>query len=82
MQVTPRLWLYGHEYCSLCHVMREALQAWSQPLMVEWVDIEGEAGLEEQFGELVPVLCGENGRQICHYHLDTQALDAYLADFR
>ncbi|WP_028453768.1 glutaredoxin family protein [Chitinilyticum aquatile] len=78
----PLLRVYGHAYCSLCKEMLAALRQWPEPLQVEWVDIEGHNDLESRFGELVPVLCGEDGVTICHYHLDSLALDAYLADFR
>ncbi|WP_028455691.1 glutaredoxin family protein [Chitinilyticum litopenaei] len=76
----PILQLYGHAYCSLCTLMREQLASW--PVELRWIDIEGNEPLEARFGELVPVLCGADGREICHYHLDSAALDAYLADFR
>ncbi len=68
---TAQLTVYGHQYCSLCQVMIEALAPLEKVLGFEvaWVDIEGDAVLEQRFGELVPVLmAGET--KICHYHLD------------
>lgn len=46
---------------------------------LEWIDIEDIAELEDLYGELVPVLTDESGVEICHYHLDQQALDVSLA---
>jgi hypothetical protein len=37
---------------------------------------------KEKYGEWVPVLEGPDGVEICHYHLDQAALDAYLLNFR
>ncbi len=51
------------------------------PFPLEVIDVDSNPQLEEKYGELVPVLlAGE--RQICHYHLDHAALNAYLAEFR
>jgi hypothetical protein len=77
-----RLKLYGREYCGLCVVMREALQQQAQGFELEWIDIDDIEPLEEKYGEWVPVLEGADGVEICHYHLDHAALDAYLANFR
>lgn len=70
--------LYGREYCSLCTTMRDQLVALGVSAI--WVDIDDDPGLEERFGDLVPVLVTPTGAEICHYHLDRSALDAYLAD--
>ena len=76
-----QLKLFGREYCSLCHVMREQLQHLTQQhqFTFTWIDIEDIAELEALYGELVPVLTDENGVEICHYHLAAQALDVSLA---
>ncbi|OGT20226.1 MAG: hypothetical protein A2V90_03615 [Gammaproteobacteria bacterium RBG_16_57_12] len=69
------LTLYGHDYCSLCHEMREALLAYQDRLGfdLEWVDIHDNREWEDRFGEQVPVLmAGEHA--ICHHRLDPQAL--------
>ncbi len=71
--------LYGREYCSLCSTMRSQLAEIGVPVL--WVDIDDDPGLEERFGDLVPVLVAPSGDEICHYHLDRPALDAYLAEF-
>jgi len=74
-----QLTVYGHDYCSLCGVMLEALLPYQKSLGfdISWVDIEGDAALEQRFGELVPVLmAGET--KICHYHLDELALQQHF----
>lgn len=70
-----RLTLYGRAYCHLCDEMREALRAFESPglVQVEYVDVDSRPELDEQFGELVPVLFAE-GDEICHYRLDESAL--------
>jgi thiol-disulfide isomerase/thioredoxin len=76
--------LYGREYCGLCLVMRDSLQqqASAKGFDFEWIDIEDIEELEEKYGEWVPVLTSADDVEICHYHLDQAALDAYLANFR
>lgn len=75
-----KLKLYGRAYCSLCSVMREQLLAQAAGRFeLEWIDIEDIDDLEMRYGELVPVLTDEKGAEICHYHLDQQALDVSLA---
>ena len=81
---TVRLTLYGREYCSLCQDMRAALDALAPRLnlAVDWFDIDDDDALESRYNEMVPVLTGEHSEVICFYHLNTRALDAYLARFR
>lgn len=77
------LTVYGNEYCHLCHDMIAALEA-LQPeyqFSLEIVDVDEDETLEQQYGELVPVLVG-NGEEICHYHLDPVALAAYFDKIR
>ncbi len=75
-----KLKLYGRAYCGLCSVMHEQLLAQAAGRFeVEWIDIEDIVDLEALYGELVPVLTTELGEEICHYHLDQQALDVSLA---
>ena len=74
------LTLMFREYCGLCHQMRDALR----PLQERWgfeieiVDVDDDSALEEKYNELVPVLL-HGAHQICHWHLDATALEAYLA---
>lgn len=72
--------LFGREYCSLCHTMRDQLQA--QGVSALWCDVDEVDEWEELYGDLVPALVTESGQILCHYHLDQVALDAYLAEFR
>ncbi len=67
-----RLKLYGRAYCHLCEDMARALRS----LGVEFdeYDVDSDPGLEDRFGELVPLLTRADGTEICHYHLDEQAL--------
>ncbi|AOY02137.1 hypothetical protein BJP62_00605 [Jeongeupia sp. USM3] len=64
--------------------MRDQLQplAARHGFAVEWVDIDDNDALEALYGELVPVLADADGGEICHYHLDLQALDDWLAKIR
>jgi hypothetical protein len=65
----------------MVEALREIQRQKSSPFTLEVVDIDADPMLEQRYGELVPVLlAGE--RRICHYHLDRDALDAYLAEFR
>ena len=40
----------------------------------EEVDVDADPALEERYGELVPVLTEADGTEVCHYHLDEDAL--------
>jgi len=75
-----RLTVYIRTYCHLCDDMLKALAPWVEPhgLQLETVDIDADPALEARYGELVPVLCGASGEEICHYFFDAQALAAYL----
>lgn len=75
-----KLKLFGRVYCGLCTEMREQLLAQAAGRFeVEWIDIEDIDELEVLYGEWVPVLTDAQGVEICHYHLDQQALDVSLA---
>ena len=77
------LTLYGRGYCHLCDDMRQALQ----PLLDEFgaslteVDVDSDPALEDRYGELVPVLVGDQG-ELCHYFLDDARVRAYLLEIR
>ncbi|MFA7239268.1 MAG: glutaredoxin family protein [Sulfuricellaceae bacterium] len=72
------LTVYSREYCHLCHDLLAALEALQSRynFRLEIVDVDEDEILEARYGEFVPVLVGEDGKEICHYHLDTVALDA------
>lgn len=42
-------------------------------------DVDADERLEARYGELVPVLVGPDGSEICHYFLDQAALARALA---
>ncbi|MEX0707564.1 MAG: glutaredoxin family protein [Woeseia sp.] len=74
----PSLIVYSRQGCHLCELMIEALL----PMLrgradLEIRDIDTRDDWREQYGERVPVLT-LNGRTVCQYHLDTQALERML----
>jgi hypothetical protein len=76
-----RLTLYGRGYCHLCEDMERALERLQPELCFTFavVDVDLDPALERRYGELVPVLEGPDGREICHYFLDLEALGDRLA---
>ena len=74
------LTLYSREYCHLCHDMIAALVARQarHDFRLEIIDVDENETLEARHGEFVPVLVGADGKEICHYRLDPDALDTYL----
>lgn len=78
-----RLTLYSRQYCHLCHVMQEQVEALKPEFGLELVvlDVDADAELEARYNELVPVLMhGE--RELAHHRMEAQALRAYLAKIR
>jgi glutaredoxin len=75
-----RMTLYSRAYCHLCHEMQEELEALRGEFgfQLEVLDVDADEGLEQRFGELVPVLEHE-GAELARYRLDTAAVRAYLA---
>ena len=75
-----RLTLMFREYCSLCHQMQAALQPYQAQygFALDVVDVDADAALEAKYNELVPVLL-HGDVEICHWHLDEAALQAFLA---
>jgi hypothetical protein len=45
-------------------------------------DVDGDDDLRMRYGPSVPVLVAGDAEEICRYHLDRNALDAYLAKIR
>ena len=68
----PTLTLYGRTYCHLCDDMLAALEKLSGEFVFE-VAVDD---------ELVPVLTGHDGIQLCHYFLETEKVREYLGRFR
>jgi hypothetical protein len=58
--------------------MRTALAEHVPDVAVLEIDVDADPALEARWGAQVPVLLAE-GREVCHYRLDTGALDAILA---
>ena len=79
----PHFLLYGRAYCHLCHEMEQALELLQNELSFSFkaIDLDERPELEARLGELIPVL-ELSGQIVCHYHLDEQALRAYLLEFR
>ncbi len=73
------LTLYERSYCHLCDEMRAALEPWRERLgfRLERVDVDDHPEHEARYGLLVPVLV-EGEHEICHYHLDVEALRGHL----
>jgi hypothetical protein len=83
MPDSVRLIIYGRKDCHLCFDMIAALNELQTRFCfrVELVDVDSNVELLAQFGERVPVLIA-GGEEICHFHLDPIALDAYFAKIR
>ena len=83
MTTKLRLTLYGREHCHLCMDMAAALHTTLADVafQLKVIDVDQSAELQKRYGQFVPVLmAGEV--EICHFHLDPTALDAYLAKIR
>ena len=76
--------VYARQHCHLCEDMIAALRDLQARLRfrLEVTDVDSDNDLRLRYGELVPVLVAAGGEEICHYHLDLNALDAYLAKIR
>jgi thioredoxin reductase (NADPH) len=76
----PKLTVLSREYCHLCEDMIAALKRFQgrYRFEIEVVDVDRHPRLEEKWGDKVPVLL-DGDRELCHYHLDTEVLDARLA---
>jgi thioredoxin reductase (NADPH) len=81
--IRPRLTLLSREYCHLCEDMLAALKLFQgrYDFEVEVVDVDRHPGLEEKWGDKVPVLL-DGERELCRYHLDYEVVDARLARMR
>lgn len=77
---STRLTVFARSYCHLCGDMIEALRPWQGRLgfSIDVVDVDADPQLETRYGEFVPVLTAPDGSEICHYFLDTDALQRYF----
>ena len=75
------LQLFMNAYCHLCDEMKAELESLRDRYgySIEYIDIEGNQALEDRLGEKIPVLMAQE-KEICHYHLDRNALDAHFSD--
>ena len=78
--IRPKLTVLSRNYCHLCEEMVAALKQFQgrYSFEVEVVDIDRHPALEEKWGDKVPVLL-DGERELCHYFLDAEVLDARLA---
>jgi hypothetical protein len=79
------LTLLTRAYCHLCDDMRDALARLvaGRGVHVVEIDVDADDALESRYGDLVPVLLlgdAAGGRELCHYHLDPEAVRAVLPD--
>ena len=76
----PKLTVLSREYCTLCHEMIAALKLFQGRYRfdIEVIDVDSSPRLEEKWGDKVPVLL-DGERELCHYYLDIEAVDARLA---
>lgn len=81
--MAAELTLLGRTYCHLCDDMEKALAPIADEFgaSVEWIDVDGDAELEQRYGDLVPVLLHE-GKTVCHYFLDEAKVRECLAGIR
>ena len=73
------LTLYSKAGCHLCDEMKDTVQPLAQELgcALEYVDIDGNAELEERFGWEIPVLF-VNGRKAFKYRVSERELRRHL----
>ncbi|SEN08134.1 glutaredoxin family protein [Nitrosomonas marina] len=77
--------VYSREACHLCTQMIQALKECQARLSFDFkvIDIDADPELVSRFNDKIPVLVSPSNQEIiCHYHLDMNALDDYLARFR
>jgi hypothetical protein len=79
----PVLTVYSRGYCHLCDDMVAQLRVIEAQygFTLAIIDVDSDPALETRYGEWVPVLMA-GGEEICHYHLDSDKLRAYLAEKR
>jgi thioredoxin reductase (NADPH) len=76
----PKLTVLSREYCHLCEELVAGLMRFQAryDFDIEVVDVDADPRLEERWGDKVPVLL-DGEREICHYYLDHEAVDARLS---
>ena len=78
--IRPKLTVLVRTYCHLCEEMIAALEQLRgrYDFDIEPVDIDRHPELEDKWGDKVPVLL-DGERELCHYFLDVDVVDARLA---
>ena len=78
--IKPKLTVLSRTYCHLCEDMIAALEQFQgrYSFEIEVVDVDSNPRLEEKWGDKVPVLL-DGDRELCHYFLDIDVVDARLA---
>lgn len=74
--------MYGREGCHLCEDMIASLRSLQKKIQFEFevINIDNDENLIQLYGERVPVLFAvEEQKELCHYFLDSEAFNAYLA---
>lgn len=74
--------MYGREGCHLCEDMIASLRNLQKKIQFEFevINIDNDENLIQLYGERVPVLFAvEEQKELCHYFLDSEAFNAYLA---
>lgn len=74
-----KLTVLSREYCHLCEELLAGLRQF-QPrydFEIVVVDVDRHPDLEERWGDKVPVVL-DGEIEVCHYHLDADALMARL----
>ncbi len=76
----PTLTVLARAYCHLCEELIAALELYQgrYDFAIEVLDVDSDPRLEEKWGDKVPVLL-DGERELCHYYLDHDAVDARLA---
>ena len=80
LALKPTLTVLSRAYCHLCDDLVSALKQFQSryDFDIEVVDVDRHPKLEEKWGDKVPVLL-DGDREICHYFLDVEAVDARLS---
>ena len=78
--IRPQLTVLSRAYCHLYEELLPALKQYQgrYDFEIEVVDVDRHPALEERWGDKVPVLL-DGERELCHYYLDADAVDARLA---
>jgi thiol-disulfide isomerase/thioredoxin len=76
----PKLTVLSRVYCHLCDDLIAGLKRFQEryDFEIEVLDVDRDPNLEEKWGDKVPVLL-DGERELCHYFLDHDVVDARLA---